>query len=178
MHRNENRCCNIICIYIYLYMKLTEAIKQGSFSDEYQKLVVNIIYTGNWITQRNNEHLKQFGLTVQQYNVLRILRGQHPNPASVNLIIERMLDKMSNASRIVDKLEQKKLATRAFCKDDRRKVDVIITEKGMKLLEEIDIEQKEWLKAYHALSKSEAEEVNNLLDKLRTEFNKPKKTKK
>lgn len=86
-----------------------------------------------------------------------------------------MLDKMSNASRIVDKLEQKKLATRAFCKDDRRKVNVVITEKGMKLLDEIDKEQKDWLKAYHTLSKSEAEELNNLLDKLRTEINNQKK---
>ncbi len=76
--------------------------------------------------------LKPFKITTQQYNVLRILRGQHPNPASINLIIERMLDKMSNASRIVDKLVAKKLADRKVCPEDRRMVDVLITDKGIK----------------------------------------------
>ncbi|MCX7723608.1 MAG: MarR family transcriptional regulator, partial [Verrucomicrobiae bacterium] len=85
-----------------------------------------------------NNVLSKFDLTPQQFNLLRILRGQYPSPASISLIKERMLDKMSDASRLVDRLIQKKLVERKICSQDRRKVDVIITRKGLKLLEKID----------------------------------------
>jgi DNA-binding MarR family transcriptional regulator len=148
-------------------MKLEEEIKQKTFRDEYEKLVVNVLFTGNWMYLVNTKSLKPSGLTLPQYNVLRILRGQHPKPATVNLLIERMLDKSSNASRIVDKLLKKKLVVRKVCKKDRRSVDVLITEKGLELLKQIDGFQDEWRKTFKKISKEEAKSLNNLLDKLR-----------
>lgn len=148
-------------------MKLEEEIQQTAFSNEYHKLIVNLIYTGNWVSLRGSEMLKPFNITSQQFNVLRILRGQYPKPATVNLIIERMLDKMSNASRIVDKLVAKKLAERKACPNDRRCVDVIITEKGMKLLEKTDKITNEWENHFKNLNLKESKELNRLLDKLR-----------
>ena len=140
---------------------------QKNFNDEYQKVCVNIIYTGNWLNLMNCKLLKPFGLTTAQYNVLRILRGQYPKPATVNLIIERMLDKTSNASRIVDKLVLKKLTERKICNKDRRRVDVIITKKGLALLEDIDKPEDEWYSRIKILNKSEAMNLNFLLDKIR-----------
>jgi len=148
-------------------MKLEDEIKQKKFNSEYEKLVVNVLYTGNWMNLENAKNLKTLGLTLPQYNVLRILRGQHPNPATVNLLIDRMLDKSSNASRIVDRLLIKGLLTRRICKKDRRSVDVFITEKGMALLKKIDALQPIWREKFEILSAEEAKNLNFLLDKLR-----------
>ena len=148
-------------------MQIEKEIKQDKFKNEYHKLSVNILYTGSWLSIKNQVHLKPFSLTYQQYNILRILRGQYPNPATVSLLIDRMLDKMSNASRLVEKLRQKKLVERRTCKKDRRAVDVIITEKGLHLLTEIETHDPEWEKVFTALTVAEAKELNNLLDKLR-----------
>lgn len=148
-------------------MKLEEEIKQKKFNTEYEKLVVNVLFTGNWMNLENTKHLKTFGLTLPQYNILRILRGQFPNPATVNLLIDRMLDKSSNASRIVDRLLLKNLVTRRVCKKDRRSVDVTITEKGLELLKKIDEKQADWRDKFMTLSKEEAKNLNTLLDKLR-----------
>lgn len=147
-------------------MKLEDAIKQSSFKSEYQKAEVNLLFTGAWALGETNASLKVYGLTVQQYNVLRILRGQHPKPASINLIIDRMLDKMSNASRLVDKLEKKKLVTRNRCMFDRRQVDVKITDKGLALLDEVEKDNAKGTLA-DKLTESEAKELNRLLDKVR-----------
>lgn len=148
-------------------MKLEEEIRQKKFITEHEKLVVNILFTGNWMNLENSKHLKMFGLTLPQYNILRILRGQYPNPATVNLLIERMLDKSSNASRIVDRLLLKALVTRRVCKKDRRSVDVTITEKGLGLLKTIDDRQDFWREKFNTLTKEEAKNLNYLLDKLR-----------
>ncbi len=148
-------------------MKLEEEIKQKRFNTEYEKLVVNVLYTGNWMNLVNSINLKPHGLTLPQYNVLRILRGQYPKPATVNLLIERMLDKSSNASRIVDRLLSKNLVTRRTCKKDRRSVDVLITDKGLELLKKIDLLQIKWRKKYETLGEEEAKKLNFLLDKLR-----------
>ncbi len=148
-------------------MKLEDEIKQTKFKNEYQKLAINLIFTGNWLNAKSSEFLKQFGITVQQFNVLRILRGQYPKPATVSLIIERMLDKMSNASRIVDKLLLKKLAERKVCSEDRRCVDVIITDKGLKLLSMIEEKESVLNREFKSLSIKEAEDINRFLDKLR-----------
>jgi DNA-binding MarR family transcriptional regulator len=148
-------------------MKLEEEIKQKKFNSEYHKMVVNLLFTGSWIGLKNSQLLKPYGLTIQQYNILRILRGQHPKPATVNLLIERMLDKTSNASRIVDKLVNKKLATRKTCPEDRRSVDVLITEKGIELLEKIETVEDEFKDNFKNLSEIEMKTLNNLLDKLR-----------
>ena len=147
-------------------MNLEDAIKQKTFKSEFHKLEVNLLYTGAWALAKSNADLKNFGLTVQQYNVLRILRGQHPDPASVNLIIDRMLDKMSNASRLVDKLQKKELVIRSRCKKDRRQVDVTITVQGLQLLEKID-RHLEKVIVSNNLTEAEARELNRLLDKVR-----------
>ena len=148
-------------------MRLEEEIMQTEFKNEYHRLSVNIIYSGNRVNLMSCKFLKPFGITSAQFNVLRILRGQHPKPVTVNLIIERMLDKMSNASRIVDKLVQKKLSERKICFKDRRRVDVIITKKGLDLLSEIDRIENEWFEKFKTLNTSEAKKLNVLLDKLR-----------
>lgn len=148
-------------------MELEKEIKQKRFRSEYHKLVLNIVYTGNWISSSNTQWLRKYGLSSQQYNVLRILRGQHPNPVSGNLLKDRMLDKMSNTSRLVEKLRLKGLIERKTCKNDRRAVDIVITEAGLKLLKEIDVTEEEWVGQYATLSEKETKTLNTLLDKLR-----------
>ncbi|UOG76190.1 MarR family transcriptional regulator [Hymenobacter tibetensis] len=147
-------------------MKIEDEIKQPVFSDIFQKGMINLVYTAGWIGQRNAALFKDYGITGPQFNVLRILRGQHPKPATVNLLIDRMLDKTSNASRIVDKLETKKLVTRTVCPSNRRAVDIRITEAGLSLLLEID---KVLVQAPHLrnLTETEAMQLNELLDKIR-----------
>ncbi len=148
-------------------MKLEQEIKQKSFKNEYMKLAINILFTGNWMYFHHNHVLKPFDLTVQQFNVLRILRGQYPNPCTVNLIVDRMLDKSSNASRIVDRLVAKELVQRKQCQKDRRAVDVLITDAGLQLLEQADVAVAELEQHYNVLTTEEAHTLNELLDKLR-----------
>jgi DNA-binding MarR family transcriptional regulator len=143
-------------------------IRQGkAFHSPHQKLAVNLMYTHGWLCAQQAEMLKPFGLTLQQYNVLRILRGQHPQAVTVNAIIERMLDRMSNASRLVDKLVDKGFATRTTCPNDRRAVDVKITDSGLDLLSELDEHQAQWEQSLATLSDQEASQLSDLLDKLR-----------
>lgn len=148
-------------------MKLEEEIKQSKFRSEYQKLAVNIFYTHGWLVSKHSDLMKSFGITTSQYNILRILRGQHPNSAPISLLKERMLDKMSDASRLVERLRTKGLLSRKICKEDRRRVNVLITTKGLSLLAKMDEYEKESESFLNKLSKSEAKELNNLLDKLR-----------
>lgn len=148
-------------------MKIEEEIKQQKFNSEFQKVAVNLIYTVSRLNFKTNEILKEKKLTLQQYNVLRILRGQHPNPATVNMIIDRMLDKMSNASRIIDKLEFKKLVVRKMNREDKRCADVLITEKGIDLLSDLDERIKIHEKEIINLNLKEIKILNELLDKLR-----------
>ncbi|GGD58099.1 MarR family transcriptional regulator [Emticicia aquatilis] len=149
-------------------MSIEKDIKQQKpFKSTYQKVVVNIMYTSNWMSSEQQGLLKPFDLSAQQYNVLRILRGQYPNPITVNGIIERMLDKMSNASRLVDKLLLKGYVSRCDNADDRRACDIRITESGSQVLKQIDEIQATWEKSNHFLSDEEAETLSRLLDKLR-----------
>lgn len=148
-------------------MKLEEEIQQKSFPSEYHKLVPNLVFTSSWALNNVSAMLKDYDLTAQQFNLLRILRGQHPTPASVNSLIARMLDKQSNASRLIDKLKLKGLVTRRECPSDRRAVDVSITEKGLKVLQEIDKEEQKMQSVLHTLTAAEAKTLNALLDKLR-----------
>ena len=149
-------------------MEIGKAIKQSKFKNEHTKMLINILYTAGWLDSQHAQRLKPYGISPQQYNILRILRGQYPSPATVNLLIDRMLDKSSNASRIVDKLEQKGLVKRIQCSNDRRAVDVYISDKGLTLLEEMDVVIGEWETSTHRLSESEAATLNELLDKLRS----------
>ena len=151
-------------------MGISEDLKQRNFNSETSKSVVNIIFTGNWMMQQMNELLKPFGLTPQQYNVLRILRGQQNNPMTVLGITERMLDKMSNASRLVDKLLEKKLVLRRECPKDRRAVDIIILPAGLALLEEIDQVQNRWEMNFKGIGQDKMGQLNELLDEFRNVF--------
>jgi DNA-binding MarR family transcriptional regulator len=150
-------------------MRLEDEIKQPAFQSEAHKAYLNIVYTAGWLGQHQMAAFKPYGLTLPQFNVLRILRGQHPLPATVALLIERMLDKTSNASRIVDKLEEKKLVTRTVCPANRRAVDIRITEAGLRLLRQID-EDEQANPARNSLDKltaAEQRQLNILLDKIR-----------
>lgn len=131
-----------------------------------EKAVVNLLFTHNWLKGIQTEALKPYGLSNQQFNILRILRGQHPQPASVKLLTERMLDKSSNASRLVDKLVQKGLVDRKFCENDRRQVDVLINEKGLKTIEAASKASEERLSDLK-LSDKDFEQLSELLDKMR-----------
>jgi DNA-binding MarR family transcriptional regulator len=148
-------------------MKIEEEIQQSAFRSEYQKAYINLMFTSSRLQMAQSGLFKPFGVTLPQYNILRILRGQHPKPATVNLLIERMLDKTSNASRIVDKLEAKELVTRKQCPNDRRTVDVLITDKGLELLKEMDGLEEGKSIGLKNLTIEEAEELNRLLDKIR-----------
>ena len=150
-------------------MSIEDDIKQTiPFRTPYHRVMVNLIYTSNWLMDSQMRVLKPFKLTLQQYNVLRILRGQHPSPIKVADITERMLDKMSNASRLVDKLVAKQFVQRTECPSDRRAVDVIITDKGLELLSEIDVYLTEWADLQRKkLTEEEAITLSHLLDLLR-----------
>ena len=148
-------------------MELGKEIKQSNFKNEYQKAMLNVMYTGNWVNAEHARFFKKYGLSPQQYNILRILKGQHPLPASVNLLIDRMLDKMSNASRLVEKLRQKKLVRRTTSEADRRQVDVIITEEGFSLLNQIDKDFDILEDSFRKLDEKELIFLNKILDKVR-----------
>ena len=149
-------------------MKLEEELKQTRFKDEYQRAMLNIIFTGNWLEVGASHVLKQYDLSSQQFNVLRILRGSAPKPLNLLDIQERMMDRMSNATRLVEKLRQKGLLTRQQCDSNRRKVEIEITDKGQALLKELDpIMEKNHKELTKKLTKEEAATLNELLDKLR-----------
>jgi DNA-binding MarR family transcriptional regulator len=148
-------------------MHLEDEIKQKKFRNEYQKAAVNLIFTTNWLQAKFAPLMKKFGLTVQQFNILRILRGQHPNPATINLLKERMLDKMSDASRLVDRLLEKGYLSRKICGIDRRRVDILITKEGLDLLEKIDVEEEKFYSGLNNLTPEETIMLNKLLDKFR-----------
>jgi DNA-binding MarR family transcriptional regulator len=148
-------------------LKLEDEIQQKKFKSIEQKLMLNLIYTTNWLTAKQDSLFKDSGITVQQYNVLRILRGQYPNPCSIKLIKERMLDRMSDTSRIVDKLYTKKLLERNECPNDRRSVNVIISNQGLELLKSLDYVDDLSKQNLKSLSDKEIDILNHLLDKLR-----------
>jgi len=149
-------------------MKLEEEIKQKNFSSPFQKMLLNVYYTSSWFGTQTARTLKPYKITLQQYNVLRILRGQQNKPASVGLIQERMLDKSSNASRLIDKLVLKKLVDRKTCPNDRRQMDIRITQKGLDLLAELDLPMSSTeILIGNAITAEEARMVNDILDRVR-----------
>lgn len=148
-------------------MGIDQDINQSKFRNEYQKAGINLIYTYGWLMERTKELFATEDITPQQFNILRILRGSHPQPLSTLQIRERMLDKMSDTSRIVDRLIAKGLVKKGTCKTDRRLVDVMITDKGKKMLERIDKRQDELDNIVGNLTVKEAEILSSLLDKIR-----------
>jgi DNA-binding MarR family transcriptional regulator len=149
-------------------MSLEEDIRQEHFINEYQKASINILFTGSWLYNINAGYLKKFGITPEQFNVLRILRGCYPKPMMLAEITGRMIDKSSNCTRLVEKLRQKGLVNRTICESNRRQVDISITDKGRQLLKKIDASQSDWIEVMSKISKTEAKELNRILDKLRS----------
>lgn len=149
-------------------MKLEEEIKQAKFKSIYAKLAINISYTHFWAQDQMRQQLKVHQISLQQFNILRILRGQHPKPATINLLKERMLDKSSDASRLVERLRKKGLIDRLVCEEDRRSVNIVITEKGLQLLTKLESLDEMHSKIFAALSEEEAETLSDLLDKIRS----------
>ncbi len=148
-------------------MNLEEAIQQREFRSPEHRLMVNLIYTVSHLLNAISEVTQQYGITRQQYNVLRILRGQSPGAASINLIKERMMDKMSDCSRLVDRLEGKELISRAVCAHDKRSVDIRITPKGLDLLDQMEPAIAAVEKTFQDLSEQDIAEFNRLLDRIR-----------
>lgn len=148
---------------------IKEEIKQSQFRSAYQMAFINILYTNNWLEEKVRDMLKGEELTKQQFNVLRILRGSHPEPLSTLQIRERMLDKMSDSSRIVDRLVKKDFVAKRICPSDKRLVDVSISEAGLQKLEEIDKKEMMIDESLAGISPEEAETLSMLLDKLRTQ---------
>ena len=147
--------------------KIEEAIKQAEFKGSYNKAVVNLLYTHSYLVSFQSAVLKPQDLSPEQYNVLRILRGQQGKPVTIAAIQDRMLNTMSNASRLVDKLQAKELVKRDECPENRRKVDVLITEKGLRLLEFLEPQIAALNKNVIHLDEAELIHLNGLLDKLR-----------
>jgi DNA-binding MarR family transcriptional regulator len=148
-------------------MGIEQDIQQSHFRTVHQKAAINLIFTVGWIRERMREIFESEDITAQQFNILRILRGSFPNPLSTLQIRERMLEKMSDTSRIVDRLVSKGFVKKIVCKQDRRLVDVVITEKGKKLLERLDIREKEIDNLLGNLTEKEATTLSALLDKAR-----------
>jgi DNA-binding MarR family transcriptional regulator len=153
-------------------MSLEKDIRQSrNFRNEYQKAIVNIVFTHNWLTEKMKSYLDKEDITPQQFNILRILRGASPEPLSTLQIRERMLDKMSDTSRIVDRLVVKELVKKTSCKADKRLVDVVIADKGRKLLEKFDALSDDMDGIINNLTEAEAKTLNKLLDKARGSAN-------
>lgn len=145
-------------------MKIEEEIKQSKFKSPYQKAVINLIFTANWLQDQQQQFFKQFGLTNQQFNILRILKGQHPKAISATEIKSRMLDKNSDISRLLDRLVKKKFIEKQVCPNDKRAADVSITQGGLAILAELDRKQKQ-IDTVLQLTEEEAEILSQLLDK-------------
>jgi DNA-binding MarR family transcriptional regulator len=152
---------------IWHFLKLEEEIHQKHFKSQQQKLALNLIYTASWLNGKYLDFFRDTDITLQQYNVLRILRGQHPEYCNLKLVKERMLDRMSDTSRIVDKLLAKGFIERKECPSDRRQVNILITAGGLDLLKSLDFIDEEVKQTFKTLSTKQIEILNDLLDELR-----------
>lgn len=148
-------------------MGIDKDIHQVRFQNEYHRASVNILFTYGWLMEKIKNFLEPFDITPQQFNILRILRGSYPKPLSTLQLRERLLDKMSDTSRIVDRLIAKGLVKKAISPKDRRLVDITISDKGRKLLQKLDLKQSELDSVLGNITESEAETLSKLLDKIR-----------
>lgn len=149
-------------------MEIGKVIKQSKFNDVYQKLVINMLFTSNWLRDAQNNLLKQYDILPQHYNVLRILKGKYPNPSSPGDIKEVMIDKGTDVTRLLDKLVSKGLVKRNLCEENRRKMDVYITKEGISLLDEVEKPLQDLLtEIKNRITGEEAETMSSLLDKMR-----------
>lgn len=145
---------------------IEQEIKTSRFASERHKAIVNVLFTAGWIDTKMHHELKQFGISHQQYNILRILRGQEKTISIID-IKSRMIDRMSNVSRLVEKLRQKGLVERTEDPEDRRKVEVSITTKGLFILEQMDQKQVMHNNFPNQITEEEAQQLNLILDKMR-----------
>lgn len=148
-------------------MEIEKAIKQTKFRNAFQKAAINLIYTSSWLEGQQKGFFKQHGITNQQFNILRILRGQFPNKISGADIKTRMLDQNSDVSRLMDRLIIKKLIIKSQCPNDKRAADVAISESGLELLQKIDRQIEALDGLLSNLTKEEAIQLSTLLDKSR-----------
>lgn len=149
-------------------MRLEDELKMPKFRSSFQKASLNLMFTGEWMMARVDTLLKPYDISSQQYNVLRILRGQQGKPINLYAIQERMLNRMSNATRLVEKLRLKGLVTRELCEHNRRKVEISITEKGLQLLDTLDpLMQQLEEDTFKNLSEEEAGRLSDTLDQIR-----------
>ncbi len=147
---------------------IEKEIQQPTFRSPAHKIQVNIIYTAAWINQQTFSALRPFGLSIQQFNILRILRGRGDQPSTVKLLTERMIDKMSNASRLVDKLKEKGYVRRQECESDRRRVDIVITEAGLDIVAKASkAVEDNMLEKFRNLDDQDYHLLSNMLDRLR-----------
>jgi DNA-binding MarR family transcriptional regulator len=150
-------------------MKIEDVIKSTAVLSLGKRTNLNILYTQNLLNEDFNEILKPFDLSPEQFNVLRILRGQKGKPVNMCDIQERMIAKTSNTTRLVDKLLLKGFVTREVCSENRRKMEIGITQKGLELLKELDPHvEKHDMKYAMNLTEKELEQLNTLLEKYRT----------
>ncbi|WP_187262150.1 MarR family winged helix-turn-helix transcriptional regulator [Pontibacter beigongshangensis] len=148
-------------------MRIEDELHQNDFQDDYRRLLANLLFTNNWVNQQVMPFFKELDLTLQQHNVLTILRGRHPEPVCFGEIQERMADRNSNVTRLVDKLIEKGHVTRIICPDNRRMIEVRITGTGLEKLRQVDESFPLLLERFHTLSQQEAVQASQLLDKLR-----------
>jgi DNA-binding MarR family transcriptional regulator len=148
-------------------MGIEQDIQQASFRNEFQKMGINLLFTANWLNEQIGKILSEEGVTQQQYNILRILRGS-ATPLSTLKIRERMLDKMSDTSRIVDRLIAKELVVKNTCEKDKRLVDITLSPKGLDLVDQLDQFNDRIDALLKGINASEAATMNQILDKIRT----------
>lgn len=148
-------------------MRIEDEIKVKKFHNERHKATINILFTGSWINDILEKRAGEQQITIQQFNVLRILRGQYPNPATNRMVKERMIDKMPDVSRIMDRLVSKGLVSRSKNATDRRAVDVVITQKGLEVLAELDESMLMMDILNEHISEEECQLLNGLLEKMR-----------
>lgn len=146
-------------------MRIEDEVNVQEFRNEYHKLLMNIMFTGNWAVAGANRFLKSSTLSIEQFSILRILRAAHPEPIPLFAILKQMLDRNSNTSRLIDKLIAKGLVNRKVCPTDRRRIDITITEKGRELANEIEKVQYELI--FTKMNEKDAKTLNKLLDKVR-----------
>lgn len=149
-----------------LMKKIEDAIQQKKFKSPHQKAVINLIYTANWLHSQHHCFFKRYGLTSHQFNILRVLKGQHPKSISATAIKSRMLDQNSDVSRLLDRLEKKHLIERRICPRDKRASDIFISTEGLQLLKEIDKKENS-INGLLALTDEEATQLSDLLDRAR-----------
>ncbi len=159
---------NLFLLKIFKMVSIEQALQQKKpFNNTFEKIVVNLLFTNSWLAGKQKLFFNKYNLTRKQYNILRILRGAN-EPISTAVIRDRMVDKMSDASRIVDRLYKKGLVEKSTCDHDLRKVNVVITDESQNLLKKIDKDLETWVKSFSGLNLEEAEQLSYLLDKMRT----------